>query len=201
MIRGRYVICGPQGAGKSTFVEKHARLGDYRWDLDHVAACLTTGTPVLPADLKGQLPQPTLELVMQLRETFLTWVGTVGQLGNWGLLDVTQSKKLKETDPNSYYMVWEGKDFKSRKEAEAYRNNYKGSSKLVIKNMQNWEGAEIYGEEIAWDGLTEEEFESEYEKTCTDQSRPKTWKQICIHIEDWELRQKIRPLVTELEGC
>lgn len=82
MIRGRYVICGPQGAGKSTFVEKHARLGDYRWDLDHVAACLTTGTPVLPADLKGQLPQPTLELVMQLRETFLTWVGTVGQLGD-----------------------------------------------------------------------------------------------------------------------
>ena len=98
-------------------------------------------------------------------------------------------------------MVWEGKDFKSRKEAEAYRNNYKGSSKLVIKNMQNWEGAEIYGEEIAWDGLTEEEFESEYEKTCIDERRPKTWKQICIHIEDWELIQKIRPLVTELEGC
>ena len=121
--------------------------------------------------------------------------------GNWGLLDVTQSKKLKETDPNSYYMVWEGKDFKSKQEAEEYRNNYKGDSKLVIKNMENWEGAEIFGEEIAWDGLTEEEFESEYEKTCTDKSRPQTWKQICIHIEDWELRQKVRPLVTELEGC
>ena len=82
MTRGRYVICGPQGAGKSTFVKKHARLGDYRWDLDHVAACLTIGTPVLPAALKGHLPQPTLELVMQLRETFLTWVGTVGRVGD-----------------------------------------------------------------------------------------------------------------------
>ena len=82
MTRGRYVICGPQGAGKSTFVKKHARLGDYRWDLDHVAACLTIGTPVLPAELKGHLPLPTYELVLQLRETFLTRVGTVGQLGD-----------------------------------------------------------------------------------------------------------------------
>ena len=117
---------------------------------------------------------------------------------NWALLNVTKSKKLKEANPNTYYMVWEGKDFKSRQEAEEYRNNYKGDSKLVIKNMQNWEGAEIFGEEIAWEGLTEEDFQSEYKG---EGKRPETWKQICIHIEDWELRKKIRPLVTELEGC
>ena len=60
------------------------------------------------------------------------------------------------------------------------------------------EGADVWGEEEAWEGLTEEDFQSEYKGKG---KRPETWKQICIHIEDWELRQKVRPLVTELEGC
>jgi hypothetical protein len=33
----RYVVCGPPGAGKSTWVEAHAHPGDIVWDLDKVA--------------------------------------------------------------------------------------------------------------------------------------------------------------------
>ena len=76
-----------------------------------------------------------------------------------------------------------------------------GQSGMVIKfdySDNKNEGADVWGEEIGWDGLTEEDFQSEYKG---EGKRPETWKQICIHIEDWELRQKIRPLVTELEGC
>jgi len=82
MTRGRYVVCGPQGAGKTTWVNRHARLGDYRWDLDAVAACLTLGTLTLPSQLKGKLPRPTLELLLFLRESFVDWVGVVGHLGD-----------------------------------------------------------------------------------------------------------------------
>lgn len=109
----------------------------------------------------------------------------------WALLDVTKSKELKE-------VVLEHRDFNSRWEAEEYRNNYKGDSKLVIRNMANWEGAEYYGESFEWDGLTEEEFQEEYE---SDLPRPYNWKQICIHIEKWESTKSIRPLVTQLEEC
>ena len=76
-----------------------------------------------------------------------------------------------------------------------------GQSGMVIKfdysDNEN-EGADVWGEEEAWEGLTEEDFQSEYKGKG---KRPETWKQICIHIEDWELRQKVKPLVTELEGC
>ena len=82
MTRGRYVVCGKKGAGKSTWVTNHARMGDYRWDLDCVAACLTMGTPTLPATLKGKLPGPTVDLVLRLREGFIDWLADVGPLGD-----------------------------------------------------------------------------------------------------------------------
>mgnify|MGYP003117563052 CR=1 FL=1 len=121
----------------------------------------------------------------------------------WALLDVTKTKKQNETqvspDGNEIRaLVWEHKDFNSKQEAEEYRNNYKGDSKLVIRNMANWEGAEYYGESFEWEGLTEEEFQEEYE---SDLPRPYNWKQICIHIEKWENSFGIRPLVTQLEEC
>lgn len=74
MTRGRYVVSGPPGAGKSTWVSKHARPGDLRWDWDHVAACLWYGAPTLPADRKGHLPDAQVDLMLRLREVLLDWL-------------------------------------------------------------------------------------------------------------------------------
>ena len=74
MTRGRYVVSGPPGAGKSTWVSKHARPGDLRWDWDHVAACLWYGAPTLPADRKGHLADAQVDLMLRLREAVLEWL-------------------------------------------------------------------------------------------------------------------------------
>ena len=82
MPRGRYVVCGPCGAGKTTWVNRHARLGDYRFDFDSLAACFTTGTPILPNALKHNLPKTTIELLLRCREAFVDWLAVVGPLGD-----------------------------------------------------------------------------------------------------------------------
>ena len=82
MTRGRYVVCGPCGAGKTTWVNRHARRGDYRFDFDSLAACLTMGTLVLPAPVKGNLPTVSIDLLLRVREAFLDWVMAVGPLGD-----------------------------------------------------------------------------------------------------------------------
>ena len=74
---GRVVVTGPPRAGKSTWVNRHARAGDLRFDWDDVAATLGYVNTPLTAMRKGRLPWPLKQLVLAMRETF---VDTVAQL-------------------------------------------------------------------------------------------------------------------------
>ena len=56
-----YIICGPPGSGKTTFVKKHAKYGDLIVDVDAIFHALT-GLPWY------EKPQPLLPLVLSVRD-------------------------------------------------------------------------------------------------------------------------------------
>ena len=62
----RWVICGPPGVGKTTWVMERMRRGDLTWDLDAVAAAVAGA---------GLAPRPPylVNLCLALRDAMTTW--------------------------------------------------------------------------------------------------------------------------------
>ena len=67
----RYVVCGPPGCGKTTYVYEHAQPRDLVWDFDRVAAMLTVG---LESARGVELDADMVRLVNTLRDTLCHWV-------------------------------------------------------------------------------------------------------------------------------
>ena len=63
----KYVVCGPPGAGKSTWVKQHAQKGDLVFDADVLLATMFR-TPMHAAIDHG------LPLVLRLREIVVDWL-------------------------------------------------------------------------------------------------------------------------------
>jgi 5-methylcytosine-specific restriction protein A len=64
---GRYVICGPSGAGKTTWVAARRRPGDIVWDLDVLADAMTQ-TPTYPR------PEHVVSLMRTLEDALIGWL-------------------------------------------------------------------------------------------------------------------------------
>lgn len=62
-----YVICGPAGAGKTTWVRERARWGDVVVDMDALFAA-ATGLPWY------EKPESLVKLVLEMQETMLRWI-------------------------------------------------------------------------------------------------------------------------------
>ncbi len=50
-VDNRFVVCGKQGAGKTTWVSQHAKPGDIIWDMDSVYLALGFGRDKRPPEL------------------------------------------------------------------------------------------------------------------------------------------------------
>lgn len=66
-IPKRTIICGPPGSGKTSYVRKHAKLGDIVWDFDVIVAALT-GLPL------HQRTEDCVRLVLAMRAAFISYV-------------------------------------------------------------------------------------------------------------------------------
>ena len=69
----RYVICGPPGAGKTTWVQHRARPGDLVWDMDAMAETLAS-SPQFPR------PPHVLDALMVMRRSLTDWLSTQPQV-------------------------------------------------------------------------------------------------------------------------
>lgn len=62
-----YVVCGPPGAGKTTWVMARAKWGDVVLDVDALFVAVTGLRPY-------EKPEALLKLVLELQETTLRWI-------------------------------------------------------------------------------------------------------------------------------
>lgn len=67
----RYVVCGPPGAGKTTWVRKHAKANDLIWDMDEVAKAM--GFTSYPR------PDEVLPMLLAYREELLRRIATMAR--------------------------------------------------------------------------------------------------------------------------
>jgi HAMP domain-containing protein len=65
----RFVVCGPEGSGKTTWVQKHAQPGDCVWDLDAVAAVVAQ-MPTYPR------PVAISSALLAMRDGLFRWLST-----------------------------------------------------------------------------------------------------------------------------
>lgn len=56
----RFVICGPPGSGKTTWVRERARPGDLVWDFDDVAAVVANCGAPMPREARGSMDQAVI---------------------------------------------------------------------------------------------------------------------------------------------
>lgn len=64
---GRYVVCGPSGAGKTTWVAQRRKPGDVVWDFDVIADAMTQ-TPTYPR------PETVVSLMRTLEDALIGWL-------------------------------------------------------------------------------------------------------------------------------
>jgi 5-methylcytosine-specific restriction protein A len=64
---GRYVICGPAGSGKTTWVEQRRQPGDVVWDFDVIAGAMTQA-PSFPRS------EQVVSLMRTLEDALIGWL-------------------------------------------------------------------------------------------------------------------------------
>ena len=78
-MRGAFVICGPPGCGKTTWVGQRARPGDLVWDLDEIAAVMfNRSRPLLRHHGTGRARLPWLagQSLLAMRDGMVAWLAT-----------------------------------------------------------------------------------------------------------------------------
>ena len=70
----RFVVTGPAGCGKSTWVQAHARRWDLVWDLDQIASTVSCHGQEVPRGQRGNLPWPTMKAVLVMRDALVAWL-------------------------------------------------------------------------------------------------------------------------------
>lgn len=68
-----FLVCGPPGSGKTTYVEQHKQPGDLIWDYDKILSALTD----LPM---YERPEGTIDIILALREALFKQLEKPGRI-------------------------------------------------------------------------------------------------------------------------
>ncbi len=81
VVGRRVVVCGPPGAGKSTWVKGQAKPWDLVWDLDEVASVIGYQGEPIPRETRGSLPWQVAKAVLVMRDALMAWLSRSVSLG------------------------------------------------------------------------------------------------------------------------